>query len=136
MAYGPNIHPTGSSVPHGPMPDIFFPRTLAPNTPPMGNNGGAGMTEGVREQIARILREFGFTPRGRVRVYQKPYPEYCDAVPYPRGFKVPDFARFIGDDTRTTYEHIGQFVAQINDVGITDVHKIILFSFITIRNHV
>jgi hypothetical protein len=40
-----------------------------------------------------------------------------------------DFSRFIGDDSRTTYEHIGQFLAQINDTGITDVHKIWLFPF-------
>jgi hypothetical protein len=27
MSYGPNIPPTGTGVPHGPIPDIFFPRT-------------------------------------------------------------------------------------------------------------
>jgi hypothetical protein len=51
------------------------------------NNGM--MTEGVREPIATTLREFGFTPRGRARVYQKPYPEYFDTIPYLRGFRVP-----------------------------------------------
>jgi hypothetical protein len=85
------------------------------------------MNEGVKEQIARTLREFGFTSNRRARVYQKPYPEYFNAIPYPRGFKVPDFTRFTWDDARTTYEHIGQFLAQINDVGATDVHKIRLF---------
>jgi hypothetical protein len=40
---------------------------------------------------------------------------------------VPDFVRFTGDDARTTYEHIGQFSAQVNDTGIMDVHKIRLF---------
>jgi hypothetical protein len=48
-------------------------------------------------------------------------------VPYPRGFWVPGLTRFTGDDTRTTYEHIGQFLAQINDTGVTNVHKIRLF---------
>jgi hypothetical protein len=93
----------------------------------MGNNVGGGMTEGVQDQIARTLREFGFTPKGCARVYQKPYPEYFDMIPYPRGSRVPDFMKFNGDDNRTTYEHIGQFLAQVNDVGITDVHKIRLF---------
>jgi hypothetical protein len=32
-----------------------------------------------------------------------------------------------GDDAKTTYEHIGQFLAWVNDVGITDVHKIRMF---------
>jgi hypothetical protein len=33
----------------------------------------------------------------------------------------------MGDDAKTTYEHIGQFLAQVNDVGITDVHNIKMF---------
>jgi hypothetical protein len=48
-------------------------------------------------------------------------------IPYPQGFRVPDLAKFMGDDAKTTYEHIWQFLAQVNDVGITDVHKIRLF---------
>jgi hypothetical protein len=40
---------------------------------------------------------------------------------------VPDFARFTRHDARTTYEHIGQFLAQVNDTGIMDMHKIRLF---------
>jgi hypothetical protein len=38
-----------------------------------------------------------------------------------------DLAKFMGDDARTTYEHVGQFLAQVNDVDITDVHKIRMF---------
>jgi hypothetical protein len=65
------------------------------------------MTEGVRDQIARTLRKFGFTPKGRARAYQKPYPKYYDTIPYPRGFRVPDVTKFNEDDNKTTYEHIG-----------------------------
>jgi hypothetical protein len=58
---------------------------------------------------------------------KKPYPEYYDTVPYPRGFRMPDFAKFNRDDSKTTYEHIGQFLVQINGVGMTDVHRVRLF---------
>jgi hypothetical protein len=75
----------------------------------------------------RTLREFGFNTKGHARAYQKPYPEYFDAIPFPRGFRIPDFMKFNGDDTKTTYEHVGQFLVQVNDVGITDVHKIWVF---------
>jgi hypothetical protein len=37
---------------------------------------------------------------------------------------VPDFAKFIGDDARTTYEHVGQLLAQINGIGITTCIKL------------
>jgi hypothetical protein len=125
MAYGPNIPPTGTGVPHGPIPDIFFPRTLAYVTPNLRVEGE--VNDGVRDQIARTLKEFRFTLKGRARSYQKPYPEYFDTIPYPRGFWVLDLAKFTGDDAKTTYEHIGQFLAQVNNVGITDVHKIKMF---------
>jgi hypothetical protein len=69
------------------------------------------MTDVVRAQIAKTLREFGFTPKGHVRMYQKPYLEYFDNIPDPRGFRVPDFTKFNGDDTKTTHEHVGQFLA-------------------------
>jgi hypothetical protein len=54
-------------------------------------------------------------------------PESLDTIPYPWGFRVSDLAKFMGDDAKTTYEHIGQFLAQVSDVGITDVHKIRMF---------
>jgi hypothetical protein len=69
----------------------------------------------------------GFSPKGRARAYQKSYPEYFNSVSYPQGFRVPDFIKFIGDDSRTTYEHIGQYLAQVNEVGIHDTHWVRLF---------
>jgi hypothetical protein len=126
MSYGPNIPPMGMGVPHGPIPNILFSRTPAYVTPNLRAEGE--MNEGVRDPIARILREFGFTPKGWARSYQKPYPEYFDTIPYPQGFRVSDLAKFTGDDAKTTYEHIGQFLAQVNDMGITDVHRIRMFS--------
>jgi hypothetical protein len=77
--------------------------------------------------VARTLREFGLEPKGRPKTYQKPYLEVFDSISYLRGFQVPEFARFIEEDSRTTYEHIGQFLMQVSDYGITDVHKIRLF---------
>jgi hypothetical protein len=125
MIYGPNIPPTGMGVPHGTILDIFFPRTPTFVTPNLRVDGG--VKDGVRDQIDRTLREFGFTPKGWARSYQKPYPGYFDTIPYPQGFQVPDLTKFMGDDAKTMYEHIGQFLAQVNDVGVTDVHKIRMF---------
>jgi hypothetical protein len=105
MAYGPIVPPTGTGVPQGPIPDIFFPRTSAYVTPNRRVEGE--VNDGVRDQIARTLREFRFIPKGQARSYQKPYPEYFDTIRYPRGFWVPNLAKFTGDDAKTMYEHIG-----------------------------
>jgi hypothetical protein len=105
MAYGPKIPPTGTGVPHGPIPNIFFPRT--PTYVTSNPRVEGEVNDGVRDQIARTLREFGFTLMAGARSYQKPYPEYFDMIPYPRDFWVPDLAKFTDDDTKTTYKHIG-----------------------------
>jgi hypothetical protein len=84
MAYGPNIPPTGTGVPHGPIPNIFFSRTLAYVTP--NPRVESEVNDGVWDQIARTLKEFRFAPNGQARSYQKPYPEYFDTIPYPWGF--------------------------------------------------
>jgi hypothetical protein len=91
------------------VPDAYFPRP--PVTPFAAGEAYPGMSENVREQVARTLREFGLEPKGWVRTYQKPYPEFFDSVPYPRGFWVPDFVKFTSEDSKTTYEHVGQFLA-------------------------
>jgi hypothetical protein len=40
---------------------------------------------------------------------------------------VQDFAKFNGDVSRTTYQHVGQFLAQVNNVGMTNIHRVRLF---------
>jgi hypothetical protein len=117
----------GNGVPHGPVPDLFFVRTPVLHTPGTRNDVGGGMTDGIWEQIARTLGEFGLTPKGRAWAYQKPYPYYFDTLSYPHRFRVLYFIRFTGDNVRTSYEHVEQFLAQINNTGITGVHKIRLF---------
>jgi hypothetical protein len=59
----------------------------------------------VRDHVTQMIRELGFAPRGWAKAYHKPYPECFDIVTYPRGFRVsevpypigfrvPDFIKF------------------------------------------
>jgi hypothetical protein len=73
------------------------------------------------------MRELGFAARGCAKSYRKPYPKFFDSVPYPRGFRVPHFVKFTGEDSRTTYEHVGQYLAQVSDMGINDMHRVKFF---------
>jgi hypothetical protein len=114
------------------VPDAYFPRP--PVFPAATCNKHTGMLNNVREQVARTLREFGLGPKGWVRTYQKPYPEIFDTMPYPRGCRVLDFGKFTGEDSKSTYKHVGQFLGQVNDFGIMDVHRVRLFSFILVEH--
>jgi hypothetical protein len=67
------------------------------------------------------------TPRRSSRVYHKPYPEYFDALPYPQGYKVRNFAKFNGVDCKTTWEHVSQYLAQLGEASNIDELKVRLF---------
>jgi hypothetical protein len=64
----------------------------------------------VMTQLATILRVFWYRTLGQGRVYQKPYPNYYDQLPYARGYRVPDFSKFSGENGKTTLEHVVQFI--------------------------
>ena len=56
-----------------------------------------------------------------------PYPDHFDHVQYPRGFRVPEFVKFSGEDNRTTLEHVGQFLLQCGEASYSDPLKLRLF---------
>jgi hypothetical protein len=73
------------------------------------------------------MREtFGVELSNKYHVYQKPYPSHFDLVPYPVGWRTPDFVKFNGEDNRTTWEHVSQ--AQLGKLGSVDALKVRLFS--------
>jgi len=50
----------------------------------------------LREEMAKMLRDNFGVELPRNRIYQKPYPEYFDAIQCPPGYKIPDFVKFNG----------------------------------------
>jgi hypothetical protein len=83
----------------------------------------------LTNQFATILREsFGVEPKGRGCVYQKPYPNYYDQIPDPRGCRVLVFSRFSGEDGKTTLEYVGQFILHCSEASVNDALKLRMFS--------
>ncbi len=68
---------------------------------------------GVGIDSDNVLQGSSVESKVAMHTYQRPYPEYVDYVPYPQGFEVLNFTKFTGEDTRTTIEHIGQFIEQM-----------------------
>jgi hypothetical protein len=78
--------------------------------------------------LATIFREsFTIEPKGRWHVYKKPYPDYYDQLPYPRGYRVPEFSKFSGEDGKTTLEHVGQFILQCGEASANEALKLRIF---------
>ncbi len=60
-------------------------------------------------------------------LYRQPYPEWFERVPLPNRFKVPDFSKFSGQDSTSTYEHISRFLAQCGEALAVDALRVRLF---------
>jgi hypothetical protein len=74
------------------------------------------------------LREsFDIEPKGRGHVYQKSYLDYYDQLPYPRGYRLPKFSNFSGEDDKTILERVGQFILQCGETSATDALKLRIF---------
>ena len=102
----PYIEPMRSIPYSAYQPDPTHPvvTTVAPVYSPTGvpapNRSSANTEEGLekfRAEIQKMMYEnFGVEPTPIHMLYRKPYPDYFDMVPYPQGFRVPDFIKFNG----------------------------------------
>nr|AAX96556.1 retrotransposon protein, putative, Ty3-gypsy sub-class [Oryza sativa Japonica Group]ABA93242.1 retrotransposon protein, putative, Ty3-gypsy subclass [Oryza sativa Japonica Group] len=91
-----------------------------PNPPP--NQQGPYNMEDIISDI--IKNRFGIETRNRAKVNQKPYPDYYDILPYPCDYKIPEFTKFSGEDSRTTCEHVDQFLAQCGRASSMDTSEL------------
>jgi hypothetical protein len=67
------------------------------------------LTEYEASMIKKIKENLGVDIRGDTMVYQKPYPSHFDWAPSPANFRLSDFIRFSGEDSRSTREHVSQY---------------------------
>jgi hypothetical protein len=90
---------------------------------PAGATVEPGMDpDNITNQLATILHEsFGVEPKGRGHVYPKPYLDYYDQLSYLRGYRVPEFSKFSRKDSKSTLEHVGQFILQCGEASANDV---------------
>jgi hypothetical protein len=81
----------------------------------------------IWEGVEARLRDMGLSPISH-RIYQKPYSSIFDSVAYPAGWHVPDFTKFDGEGSRTTWELVSQYLAQLGEAGSVEALHIRLFS--------
>jgi hypothetical protein len=102
-------------------------------TPPMFDQRAGGLApvaiDIVREETTGVFRDklgVSMVPGGQS--YRKPYDSQFDHHPYPQGTMIPVFAKFSGDQGKSTREHIGQFLAQLGELADTEAFRVRLFS--------
>jgi hypothetical protein len=83
----------------------------------------------VREEIVRAFRDklgVSIVPGGQS--YRRPYDSRFDHNPYPQGIRIPKFTKNLGDQGKSTREHICQFLAQLGELADTEAFRVRLFS--------
>jgi hypothetical protein len=106
-------------------PEFPFRPQLVDMMPDRATTEPSADPNNLTNQLTTILREsFGIEPKGRGRIYQKPYTNYYDQLPYPRGYRIPEFSKFSGDEGKITLEHVDQFILQCDDASANDTVKL------------
>ena len=106
MPYG-----AASSLQHVSTPNFAQPYGTPAINQPSADDFGSGS---IKDEIIKIFRQtFDIDSKGRCQSYQRLYPDEYENVAYPHGFKIPEFVKFTGDDSRTILEHIGQLLYNV-----------------------
>jgi hypothetical protein len=100
-------------------------RYAAPHVPSTGHSNET--TARIWEGVEARLRDMGLIPISH-KIYQKSYPSIFDSVAYPVGWRVPDFIKFDGEGSRTTLEHVSQYLAQLGKASSIEALHVRLFS--------
>ena len=57
--------------------------------------------------------------------FYNPYPEAIDKEnPYPRGYRIPEFSIFSGEDGLPTLEHVAKFIVQCGELANYEISPI------------
>jgi hypothetical protein len=76
--------------------------------------------------VFRDKLEVSIVPEGHS--YRRPYNSKFDRLPYPQRTRIPEFTKFLGDQGKSTLEHIDQFLAQLGELTDTEAFHVRLFS--------
>ena len=75
-----------------------------------------------------MKNQFGLKPKGQTFSYKRPYPEWYDLVALPTNYRLSEFAKFSGQDSISTKEHVSQYLTQLGEASIEEAHRVRFFS--------
>ena len=85
-------------------------------------NPNSNIDELLLRVTEMIKNQFGMKPKGLTFSYNRPYPEWYDLVALPINYMLPEFAKFTGQDSTSTIEHVSQYLTQLGKVSVEEVH--------------
>ena len=113
------------------MPNLGYQGTWDFN-PQMGQQVQRNLNPQADELLLRVTEmmknQFGLKPKGLTFSYKRPYPEWYDLVALPTNYRLPEFAKFTGQDSTSTIKYVSQFFTQLGEASVEDAHQVCFFS--------
>ena len=75
-----------------------------------------------------MKNQFGLKPKGQTFSYKCPYLEWYNLVALPTNYRLPEFAKFTGQDSTSTIEHVSRYLTQLGEASIEEAHRVRFFS--------
>ena len=94
--------------------------------PQMGQQLQGNLNSNANELLLRVTEmmknQFGLKPKGHTFSYKRPYPKLYDLVALPTNYRLPEFAKFTGQDSTSTIEHVSPYFTQLGEASIEEAH--------------
>ena len=71
--------------------------------------------------------QFSLKPKGQT-LFVRPYLEWYDLVALPTNYRLPEFAKFTGEDSIGTIEHVSRYLTQLGEASVEEAHRVYFFS--------
>ena len=75
-----------------------------------------------------MKNQFSLKPKGQNFSYKCPYLEWYELVALPTNYRLPEFAKFTGQYSISTIEHVSQYLTQLGEASIEEAHQVHFFS--------
>ena len=80
-------------------------------------------------RVSEMMKnQFSLKPKGQTFSYKRPYPDWYDLVALPINYRLPKFAKFTGQDSTSTMEHVSQYLTLLAKASIEEAHRVHFFS--------
>ena len=80
-------------------------------------------------RVAEVMKnQFSLKPKGQTFSYKCPYPEWYNLVAPAANYRLPEFAKFTGQDSTSTIEHVSRYLTQLGESTIEEAHWVRFFS--------
>ena len=76
----------------------------------MQRNPNSHADELLLKVTEMIKNQFGLKPKGLTFSYKLPYLEWYDLAALPTNYRLPEFAKFTGQDSTSTIEHVSRYL--------------------------